>query len=356
MAIAESVRQRDQQQGTDTDLYYMGPEAFNADELHAYRINYVYCTAGKQRRYRSVRNYLDVFKVIGGIFMAFWKLFFIYPDVVMSKGGYTSVPIVIAAWLLRIPIVIHESDAVPGRANKLAANLARYIGIAHDDVSDHFPAEKVALVGMPIRQFFFNQVPNPHEQVGIPTDRPVLLVTTGSLGAERINNLILQALPKLLTTYTVLHQTGDPHATEVAETAASLLQNDDLLSHYFVTGHFSQRDMMAAMQAATLVISRAGSTTLFELALLGKPAIIIPIPEDVSRDQRTNAYAYAHSGAASVIEEHNLNDDILAAEITRILSEPGVYEQMSTAARNFTVGTAADTLASILFEIGKEHE
>ena len=130
----------------------------------------------------------------------------------------------------------------------------------------------------------------------------------------------------------------------------------DLLTRYFVQGHLSQEHMAAAMQAAALVITRAGSTTLFELALLGKPAIVVPIPEDVSHDQRTNAYAYARSGGALVIEEHNLSDDLLAAEVKRILNEPGVYQSMSESAKSFTVGTAAYTLADTLIAIAKEHE
>lgn len=356
IAIAEAIRVRDTELGTDTELYYMGPEVFNRSELRKYRIKYTYCPAGKQRTYRSILNFLDKFKIIFGIFIGFWKLYYLYPDVIMSKGGYTSVPVVLAAWLLKIPVVIHESDAVPGKANKLAARFARYIGIAHDDVAGYFPAEKVALVGMPIRNFFFEKLSNPHETIGIKTDRPVIFVTGGSQGAQKVNTLILHSLIKLLPNYTIVHQAGDAHAKKVMETASVLVKDPELLQHYYVMGHMSQKQMKAALQAATLVVSRAGSTTLFEIGLNSKPAIIIPIPEDVSRDQRSNAYAYARSGGAIVLEEHNLSDDILATEILRVLEEPGLYDKMSEGAENFTVASAAYTLADTLLGIGKEHE
>jgi len=356
IAIAENLREQDVIRGTVVDLYYMGPSVFNQADLDQYQIKFVYCPAGKQREYRSFQNYLDIFKIIYGAWVAFWKLYIIYPDVIMSKGGYTSVPIVFAAWLLKIPIVIHESDAVPGKANKFAARFAKYIGVAHDDVVSFFPKNKVALVGMPIRKTFFNKFSDPHSVVGVPNDRPVILVTGGSLGAKRINDFILRSLPTLLSDFTVIHQTGDNNVTEVTEAASTLLTNQALLERYFVLGHLTPEQFAAAQQAATLVITRAGSTTLFELALLGKPAIIIPIPEDISRDQRTNAYAYARSGGATVIEEKNLSDDILIAEIRRIFGDSETYLAMSQAAKSFTTSDAAATLANALWSIGESHQ
>lgn len=356
IAIAEALRDQDAVRGTAIDLYYMGPSVFNQSDLDKNNIKFVYCPAGKQREYRSIQNYIDIFKIFYGTWVAFWKLFYIYPDVVMSKGGYTSVPIILAATLLRIPIVIHESDAVPGKANKFAARFAKYIGVAHADVVSFFPKEKVALVGMPIRKTFFNKIENPYQVVGVPSDRPIILVTGGSLGAKRVNDFILRSLGVLLENFTVIHQTGDSHVAEVTEAASTLITNQNLLSHYFVLGHLTQEQFSAAQQASTLVITRGGSTTLFELALLGKPAIVIPIPEDISRDQRANSYAYARSGGATVIEEKNLSDDILIAEIRRILGDSEIYSTMSQSAKSFTTADAAVTLANTLWSIGEEHE
>src|SRR3989344_4049141 len=155
IAVAEAVRERDRAAGEDSELIYIGPEPYNQSALDSVGLRYVYCPAGKRRLYRSILNWLDSFKIISGFFVAFFKLLWLYPDVIMSKGGYTSVPVILAAWLLRIPIMIHESDAVAGRANKLAARFSRYVAIAFPEVSEQFPKEKIALVGMPIRRAFF---------------------------------------------------------------------------------------------------------------------------------------------------------------------------------------------------------
>lgn len=348
IAVGEAIRKTDQ----DSDLFYMGPDPYNQGALDAVGIKFVYCPAGKRRLYWSILNYFDGFKIIAGIFVAFFKLLSLYPDVVMSKGGYTSVPVVLAAWLLRIPVVVHESDAVPGRANLFAAKFARNVALAYPEASSAFPAGKTVVTGMPIRQSFFETPPNPFDTLGIPSDRPVILVTGGSSGAQRVNDFILASLARLLPTYTIIHQVGDANVDKVTADATSLFTDHAALDHYFVFGHLDQEKFAAALASASLVITRAGSTTLFEIALKGKPAIIIPIPEDVSRDQRTNAYAFARATGATVIEEQNLSDDLLVSEIDRVLKQGA----KAASEASFTTNDAAYKLADILRAIAKSHE
>ena len=354
MAIAEALRAREA--GTKTDLVYLGPVPYNEAALAAQDIRFIRVPAGKNRNYFSLLNYLDIFVTGYGLVVAFIKLLWLYPDVVMSKGGYTSVPVVLASWLLRIPIVIHESDAVPGRANVLAARFARTIAIAYGEVMEKFPKEKVVEVGMPISQAMMTTPADPFSLLGIERDRPVLLVTGGSSGAERLNNFVLGALPQLLASFTVVHQVGDPHVERVSASATSLFADQAPLARYYVFGHMTQERFAAAIAASSLVVTRAGSTTLFEIASHGKPAIVVPIPEDVSRDQRSNAYAYARVTGATVLEEHNLSDDILAAEINRILRNAEVQQEMAAGAKSLTVGEAAYKLADMLRAIAKSHE
>jgi len=356
IAVAEAVRERDQSEGRATELFYMGPDTYNPESLTALDIQFVSCPAGKKRNYASILNYVDIFKTLYGTIVAFIKLLSLYPDVVFSKGGYTSVPVTLAAMLLRIPVVIHESDAVPGKANKIAARFARYIGIAHEEVASFFPKNKVINVGMPIRQSFMIKLDDPYAALGIKKDRPVILVTGGSTGAERLNNFVLAALPKLLNTYTVVHQVGDKNVEKISSSASSLFTDQSILTNYYVFGHLPQEKFAAAFQAANLVVTRAGSTTLFEIALNNKPAIVVPIPEDISRDQRSNAYAYARATGAVVLEEHNLSDDILVAEISRILGDKAVYQGMIDGTASLTSNQAAYKLADILIDIGHEHE
>lgn len=356
IAIAEAIRKRDSTEGRESELCFMGPEPYDQSSLDRLQIRFISCPAGKRRLYRSFRNYLDTVKTLFGIFVAFYKLLLLYPDAIMSKGGYTTVPVVIAAWLLRIPIVIHESDAVAGRANLVAARFARYIAIAHDDAAAFFDAKKTALVGLPIRSSFFTEIQDPHAVIGVPNDRPVIFVTGGSSGAKRLNDLVLQSLDELLPLYTIVHQTGAAQEAEVTRTAATLIADASLLERYYIRGTLPGEQMASALAAASLVISRSGSSAIFEIALKGKPSILVPIPEGISRDQRSNAYSYARTGAATVLEEQNLTDDLLVSEARYILENQEVYQNMQTAARNFTHPDAADKLADILAAIGHEHE
>lgn len=357
------------------ELYYFGPSPYDKDILAQHRIRFVYCPAGKLRRYFSIQNFIDVFRNFFGIFVAVLKLYIIYPDVIFSKGGYTSVPILLAARFLRIPVVIHESDAVPGRANKLATKQARYIGIAYDDAAQFFPPEKTALVGIPLRPEIKTLPLVPHSSeviidtidsqplrysdpfraLGIPNDKPLIYVTGGSSGATRLNEIILQSLSLLLPHYRIFHQTGAANVEGVSLTAQGLLGSSPLLQDYYVHGSVRADLVSALMQAATVVITRAGSTTLFEIAYHAKPSIVVPIPEDISRDQRSNAYAYARGGAASVIEEHNLTPHLLAQEIESIISNQERYKSMSQAAKNMYIDGAEEKIAGILISIGAEH-
>jgi UDP-N-acetylglucosamine--N-acetylmuramyl-(pentapeptide) pyrophosphoryl-undecaprenol N-acetylglucosamine transferase len=308
------------------------------------------------RRYFSVQNFFDLFRTFFGFFVAVYQLYFIYPDVIFSKGGYTSVPILQAARFLRIPVVIHESDAVPGRANKLAAKFARYIGIAYDDVARFLPPEKTALVGIPLRKSILRINEQPFAQLGIAADKPLIYITGGSLGAERLNNAIMESLDELLPQYRIFHQTGSAHYDELLLTAQTILKDSPLQNDYYIQGTIPAETVSLLYDAASIVITRAGSTTLFEIAAHGKPAIIIPIPEDVSRDQRTNAYAYAGTGAASVIEEHNLTPHLLSEEIHSIISSPDRLAGMAKAAQAQAIPDAASKVAAILYRIGREHE
>lgn len=351
MAVAEKLNASD----VEPELFYFGPEPYDTAALEHYEIRFVRVPAGKLRRYFSIQNFLDLFRNLFGIPIAIWKLYVIYPDVIFSKGGYTSIPVLFAARFLRIPIVIHESDVVPGRANKFAVKAARYIGVAYDDAAQYFPPEKTALIGIPLRPEVKEIPEDPFGQLNIPNDKPLIYVTGGSLGAERINNLVLRSLTQLLPHYRIFHQTGPANIDEFRLTAMSLLEGSGLEDEYYLVGSVDAKTVAAVMSAASLVITRAGSTTLFEIAYNGKPSIVIPIPEDVSRDQRSNAYAYARSGAAVVIEEQNLTQGLLAQEIQSIITNPERYSSMAQAARRTFLPGAAEKVANILISIGTEH-
>jgi UDP-N-acetylglucosamine--N-acetylmuramyl-(pentapeptide) pyrophosphoryl-undecaprenol N-acetylglucosamine transferase len=340
---------------TKPELYYIGPTPYDKELLTKHGIRFVSCPAGKLRLYFSIQNFFDIFRNFFGIFVAIFKLFFIYPDVIFSKGGYTSVPVLIAARFLRIPVVIHESDAVPGRANVLAKKFAKYIAVSYPEAAQYFDAKRTALTGIPIRASLRSKDPDPFTTLGIPNDLPLIYVTGGSSGAERINNVLLRTLDELLPQCRIFHQAGSNNLTEITLTAQTLIKDPILQGRYYLEGVIPAEKVNALLSAASVVITRAGSTTLFEIALHGTPSIIIPIPEDISRDQRSNAYAFARGGGATVIEERNLTEALLISEIRSIIGNPERWKAMSAAATVFVPTDAAEKIAAILVQIGNEH-
>ncbi len=356
MAVVAELKNHAAHAGLPLQTYYMGPDPYDQSALAALGVTFVSCPAGKQRRYASVLNVLDLFKTGFGFIVALCKIFVIYPDVIMSKGGYTSVPVVLAAWFFNIPIVIHESDARPGKANVLAAKHARLIAVSYPDTLSTFPQSKTVLTGIPIRpELLVAPEPRGDSRPLSERDLPRLLILGGSQGAERINSLILESLDELLPRFTILHQTGTSHFDNVKRSAETLIADPSLRSRYSPVAFLNVGDLSRALHESTIVISRAGSGTIYEIAAHGKPSIIIPIPEEISHDQRSNAYAYARTGAAIVIEEENLEDSLLIAETDRIMGDPTLYASMGKAAAAFVEYHAAEKIATELITIMNEH-
>lgn len=357
MAIAEALNERAAaERRAAPELYLLAPDPYDEGVLFKHGVSFAKVPGGKIRRYFSLKNLTDALKTFLGLFVALYKLFVLYPDVVVSKGSYTSVPVVLAAFLLRIPVVVHESDVQPGRANRLAMRFAKKIAVSYQASGAHFPAGKTVLTGIPIRTELFAGTGDPHQVLGIPPGEPLILVLGGSQGAERINDLVVTALDELLPNYAVLHQTGESHLAVVSEMANALVSEKANLERYYPRAFFDVSTLGAAYRAASLIVSRAGSTSIHEIALAGKPAIIIPIPEEVSHDQRLNAYEYARTGAATVIEEKNLTPHLLASEIARIMGDQPLQMRMQEAAKTFAPVDAGTQVAAMVADIAHTHE
>ncbi len=338
------------------ELYYAGPHEYDAEALQKERIEFIQITSGKRRQYPSFLNFLDFFKVLFGACIATFKLFILYPDVVVSKGGYTSVPVILAAAFLRIPIIVHESDSLIGKSNRLGLRFAKHVITSYDNIPLPKTKAKLHLLGIPIRQaLLMPPTPTAITSLGIDPERPVILILGGSQGAERINAFILDSLDELLFDCTVIHQTGKIHYDICVQSADNLIPNTELRKHYHPVPFMSDVMLNDAYHAASLVISRSGSTSIYEIALHGKPSILIPIPEGISRDQRTNAYTYARTGGAIVMEEKNLSDKLLRAEIERIMENSDVYDSMVTAAKSFAKNTAAKEITTLITQVSIEH-
>jgi UDP-N-acetylglucosamine--N-acetylmuramyl-(pentapeptide) pyrophosphoryl-undecaprenol N-acetylglucosamine transferase len=312
------------------------------------------------RRYAYVRNISDAFLTFTGIIAAIITLFRIYPDVVVSKGGYGSVPTTLAARLLRIPVVIHESDAMPGRANLLAAKFAAKIAISFESAAVYFPKRaqsRIARTGIPIRKALTRvESEGARQYLGLEKDVPTVLIMGGSSGAQKLNETVLSSLPELVSLANIIHQTGRANIKNVQAISQVVLANNPHASRYHVVDYLSETSLQRVAGVADLIVSRAGANSLAEIGLWKKPAIIIPISESVSHDQRTNAYAYARTGAAIVIEDDNLTQHLFVSEIRRIIGDPELAKRMALGSVGFTDPDAARILAKEVLAIALSHE
>ncbi len=361
IAVAEAVRSEAlAQRILEPQLYYIAPTPFDEEALFENSITFIKSPAGKMRRYASIKNLTGIFATITGTIWSFITLLRLYPDVIFSKGGYASVPTVLAAAMLRIPIVIHESDAKPGRANILAARYAYRIAVAFESVAKYLPEKtrsKVAVTGIPIRGAIASVAPEgAKELLGLDASVPTVLILGGSLGSQRINEMVLTALPDLVPEVNIIHQTGRDNFKAVESTASVILHLNEHASRYHPFPYLGSESLRQAAAAADVIVSRAGATSITEISLWKKPAILIPIPEAVSHDQRTNAYAYAHTGGADVLEEENMTPHVLASEIRRIAKDPALARSMADKGATFAHPNAAKIIADELLAIGLSHE
>jgi len=357
IAVVEEIHQvAKEEKILEPEIFYAGPVEYDKRALFDNNITYVQTSAGKIRRYFSILNFLDLFKTAWGIVESVIALFNIYPDVVFGKGGYVSFPVLFAARLLRIPVVIHESDSEPGRVNLWAAKFAKKIAISYPEAAHFFPKDKVAHTGNPVRKEVALPLKNgAYEFLKLEEDLPTLLVLGGSQGSVIINETIIDSLPRLLNSYQIIHQTGEKNFKEVKNTAEVILKDHTYKNRYTPMEHLNALTMRMAAGITQLIISRAGST-IFEIALWGIPSIIIPIPENLSHDQTKNAFNYARSGACKVIEENNLTANILVSEVERLMNDPALRERMKKAAKTFAHPDAARKIAKAIIDIALTHE
>jgi UDP-N-acetylglucosamine--N-acetylmuramyl-(pentapeptide) pyrophosphoryl-undecaprenol N-acetylglucosamine transferase len=358
VAVAEAVHEvvRDKKL-VEPELYYMAPEPYNAEVLYANSITFISIPAGKLRHYFSLRNVTDGFKTLWGIALSLWRLYFLYPDVVFGAGGYASFPPLFAARILGIPVVIYATDAQPSRVNRWAGKFATKIAISFPDAAKFFPAEKVAFTGNPVRKHLMLPArEGAYEFLKLDPTIPIVWVLGGSQGSVALNDAILAGLPKLLETYQVVHQTGEAHIKEVEGRAKIALESSPYASRYKPFAYLNELALRMTAGAAKIAVCRSGAGTIFELATWGIPAVLVPIPEEISHDQTKNALSYARTGAASIIEQHNLTPGVLLAEINRILQHPETAHTMSNAARSFARADAGKVIAEALLSIALSHE
>jgi UDP-N-acetylglucosamine--N-acetylmuramyl-(pentapeptide) pyrophosphoryl-undecaprenol N-acetylglucosamine transferase len=344
----------------EPELFYIGPPAFDAEALLEHDITYKASPAGKMHRHSRALTFLGFFPTLVGVIKSIFQLFHLYPDVIFSTGGYAAFPTLYAARILKIPVIIYDADATPGRVSLWSSKFARWIALAHPDAAAKFPARvraSIARVGHPIRK----EIQEPakeggHEFLKLDKGAQTLFIMGGSQGAQALNNIVLNALPALVEEFNVVHQVGSANLQETSGIASVILKDSRFAERYKIFGLLNTLALRMTAGIATLVIARAGSGTIFEVASWGIPAILVPIPMDVSHDQTENAFSYARAGAAVVIEQRNLSPHLLVAEIKRIASDSAMQTKMKEAAHAYAKPDAARKVATILLEEALEHE
>ena len=281
-------------------------------------VSYYGISTGKLRRYFDFKNFTDPFRIIKGFFEAKHLIKEIQPDIVFSKGGYVTVPVVKAAHAKHIPVILHESDMTPGLANKLSFSSADRICCSFPETMDLLPENKAILTGSPIRQELLNgNADKGRSFCSFDTQKPILLITGGSLGSENINKFIRSILDLLLEHFYIIHLCGKGKL----DTSLSNIK-------HYLQFEYINKELPDLLSAADLVISRAGAGTINELAALHKPNLLIPLSKNASRgDQILNARSYEKLGYSVVLEEEEITDDILYHSILELYEKRHLYIQ-----------------------------
>ncbi len=339
--------------GENMELYYMGPENKFGDILLSQEgIKALSVRAGKLRRYKGPTAFLHnladmLFLTPWGIGKAFKILFFLSPDLIFSKGGYGAIPATVAAKMLGTPIFLHESDIVPGKANLIAEKFALEIFTSFP-FTRHFSPKKILLVGNPIRSRLLSGSREEALQLfQLVGDKPVLLIMGGSQGSQRINDMLLAVLDAALSQFEIIHQTGEANFKTV-EQEAKVVISEANLPYYHPVPFLNENELRHAYAAADFICSRAGAGSIFEIAALGKPSMLIPLPESAQNHQVENAYAYANTGAAIVLEEANLTPHFFLERARSVVFDPVETKRMAEAALKFAKPNAARVVADYL--------
>jgi UDP-N-acetylglucosamine--N-acetylmuramyl-(pentapeptide) pyrophosphoryl-undecaprenol N-acetylglucosamine transferase len=299
------------------EIHYIGSKGGMEKQLIENEgIFYHAINSGKLRRYLDLKNLTDVFKVLIGFFQALALLIRLRPNVVFSKGGFVSCPVVWAAWFCGIPSVIHESDYTPGLTNKLTIPFAKKICYSFTETKKYISTTKAILTGIPIRRELFEGDKAKGRKIcGFKDDKPVILVTGGSQGAEKINLVVRENLNRLLPKYNICHLCGK----------GNILREYELFKGYKQFEYISE-ELPHIFSLSDLVISRAGATTIFELLELRKPMILIPLSKKASRgDQILNAESFKDRSFCEVIDEDTITANALLETIERTISNKEKY-------------------------------
>jgi UDP-N-acetylglucosamine--N-acetylmuramyl-(pentapeptide) pyrophosphoryl-undecaprenol N-acetylglucosamine transferase len=337
LAVASELRARI----PDVELLYVatrdGPEASLAAEEG---IPYVGIETGKLRRYWDTRNLTDVGRIVQGVGQSLAQVQRFRPDVAMGAGGFASVPPLAAAGLLRVPVLIHQQDVIPGLANRLLVPFATRVTVSLPDTLPKFPHGRSVLRGNPVRRRVLEgRADEAFRLLGLQAGLPVVLATGGGTGALSLNRLVAAAAPKLIERCQIVHLTGRGRGVEAPDLGPRYQQHEFLVD-----------EMAHLLAAADVVITRAGLGTLSELSVLGRPSIVVPLPRS---HQAANAAAFARTGAAIAVDQDDLSPESLAQLVLNLLADDPRRQQLVAAMRRIMPRDAAARIAEDVLAIAR---
>jgi len=335
----------------DARFFYIGPRSQGEEALEKEDVVISHIAAGKIRSYFSFENFIDFFKTGYGLLQAFWKLFILMPDAVFSKGGYGSFPVLFVARIYRLPVIIHESDIIPGKVNAWASRFAKRIAVSFAKTAEFFPKDKVAVTGNPVRKRLLGgNISEAREEFKAFSEKPVVFIIGGSQGSQVLNDTTLGILKDLVRRYEVIHQTGAKNHEDVLLQVRLILENK--MEDYHAYPFLDEGQLRNAYLLSNIIVSRAGAGVIFEIAAWGKPSIIVPLKDAAQDHQRENAYEYGRAGAAIVIEEANLTPQILLHEIDSVIGDEARLKKMSEAAQRFSRIDGTEVIAREILKLG----
>ncbi|WP_102272079.1 undecaprenyldiphospho-muramoylpentapeptide beta-N-acetylglucosaminyltransferase [Cytobacillus massiliigabonensis] len=320
-------------------IHYIGSKKGIEKELiSSMHIPYYEISSGKLRRYMDAENVKDLFRVLKGMLEARKLLKKLKPKLVFSKGGFVSVPVILAASSLNIPIYIHESDLTPGLANKISQRFAAKIFTSFEEAAKHFPAHKTAAIGSPIRREIFSGDKESGKRfLGFQNDKPILTVMGGSLGAKKINETIRGCLNELTSQYQIVHLCGKGQKDESLNNMTNYRQFE-----------YVNKELPDILAATDTIVTRGGSNALFEFLALKIPMLIIPLTKKQSRgDQILNAEAFTKKGFALTLDEEKLTKHRLIESLENLEKYRG------TIIHSMNISPMGDALSVLLKEIQK---
>ncbi len=345
LAVYRRLESEAEEAGIELSMFWMGSrKGMEGRIIRKEGIPYIGLPSGKLRRYFSIRNFLDLFNIAAGFIISLICLARRKPDMLFSKGGYVSVPPVMAARFLKIPVFAHESDTDPGLATRISSRFAHRILVSFEETVEYFQdniRSRIIVTGNPVRDEIYRaDRERGRLMLGLDANETLLLVLGGSQGALQINKLIWKSAERLVTKGKILHQMGE------------LTYRESEIEGY-ETRRFIGEELPDIMAAADLVVSRAGAATLWELAVLGKPMILIPLGTGSSRgDQLKNAEILKSRGAARVFSGE-IEPLELENEIEGLLASSQARSDMALAAGTLVNKNAALVIAGILLNYNK---